>query len=102
MSVMSDEEDEEGPFCEAADAAIEALQRAARLYRQYTTDELSIDTERWFACWLAQILSDVGIDLERGAQSLVDDGVTWVDGPFHINDPRPERSPDQTNGRKKL
>jgi hypothetical protein len=91
-------DDEESPFEQAADAAIEALQKCARLYKQCSPDELTIDTERWFACWVAQILSDVGIDLERGAQSLVDDGVTWVDGPFHINDPRPERSPDQPNG----
>ena len=68
-------DDEESPFEQAADAAIEALQKCARLYKQCSPDELSIDTERWFACWIAQILSDVGIDLERGAQSLVDDGV---------------------------
>jgi hypothetical protein len=93
-------DDEESPFEQAADAASEALQKVVRLYWQCRTDELSINTERWFACWLAQILSDVGIDLERGAQSLVDDGLTWVDGPFQIHDPRPERSPDQTNGEK--
>ena len=86
--VMSDEE---GPFEEAADLAIEALQKFARLYRQHLPDDLSIDTERWFVCWIARILSNVGIDLERGVQSLTDDGLTLVDGPFRINDPRPER-----------
>jgi hypothetical protein len=81
--MMSD--DEEGPFCEAADAAIEALQKVARLYRQRTPDELSIDRERWLACWIAQILRDVDIDLQRAVESMRDDGLTLEDDPIPIN-----------------
>jgi hypothetical protein len=99
---MRDKENLWVQYDAAIEPAIAALQNFARLYQQCMPDELSINTERWFAGWVAQILSDVGIDLERGAQSLADDGLTWVDGPFQINDPRPERSPDQTNGGKKL
>ena len=94
-------DDEESPFEQAADAAIVTLQKAVRLYRQCTPDELSVDTERWFACWIAQILMDVDIDLERAVESLHDDNLTVHDDPFRVNAMRPERSPDQTNGGKK-
>ena len=83
--VMSDEE---GPFEEAADLAIEALQKFARLYRQHLPDDLSIDTERFFASWVAQVLWGAGIDLERGVQSLADDGLTLLDG-LDVPLPRP-------------
>jgi hypothetical protein len=82
---MSDDEDVEGPFHEAADLAIEALQKFARLYRQRLPDELSINTECWFACWVAQILSDVGLDMQRAVESLRDDGLTLDDDPIPIN-----------------
>jgi hypothetical protein len=93
-------EDGEGPFHEAADLAIEALQRFAQSYRQHLPDELPIDTERWFACWIAQILMDVDIDLERAAQSMADDGLTLFDDPIPIN--RMWAAERRQNGGEKL
>ena len=78
-------DDEESPFEQAADAAIEALQKCARLYKECSPDKLSIDRERWFACWIAQILSDVDIDLQRAVESMRDDGLTLYDDPIPIN-----------------
>jgi hypothetical protein len=91
----------------AIEPAIEALQNFARLYQQVMAGELSIDIERFFACWVSQILSDVGLDLQRAVESLRDDDLTLHDDPLlGVNDMRgrsPDmrgRSPDQTNGEK--
>jgi hypothetical protein len=84
----------------AIDPAIVALQKFARLYRQCMPDELSIDTERWFACWIAQILMDVDIDLERAVQSMADDGLTLYDDPIPIS--RMWAAERRQNGGEKL
>jgi len=85
---MSDEESLDARYDAAIEPAIEALQNFARLYRQLMSDDLSIDTERFFASWVAQVLWGAGIDLERGVQSLADDGLTLLDG-LDVPLPRP-------------
>ena len=76
------------------DAAIEpvgqSLQHFVGCHQALFWDELSINRERFLACWLAQILTDVGVDLERAVQSLHEDGLDLHDDPnLQINDGRP-------------
>ena len=71
----------------AIEPVIEALQNFARLHQKLFHDELSINRERFLACWIAQILLGVGIDLERAVQSLHDDNLTLHDDPnIEVND----------------
>jgi len=87
MTTNSDDEE----LCLAYDAAIEptieALQNFARLHHELFRDDLSINRERFLACWIAAVLLEVGIDLERAVQSLADDGLDLHDDPLiEIND----------------
>jgi hypothetical protein len=81
---------------ELFDAAIEpviaSLQHFVRCHRAVFPDELSINRERFLACWIAGILSDVGVDLERAVQSLHEDGLDLHDDPLlEINGHAPIR-----------
>ena len=76
----------------AIEPVIETLHNFVRLHRAVFPDELSINRERFFACWVASVLREVGIDLERAAQSLADDDLTLHDDPnIEINWQRPQR-----------
>jgi hypothetical protein len=79
-NVMSDKENLWVQYDEAIEPAIDALQNFARLHREFIDDVLSIEHERFFASWVAQVLWGAGIDLERGVQSLADDGLPLLDG----------------------
>jgi hypothetical protein len=76
---------DDGELSRAYDAAIEptgeALQNFARLHQELFKDGLSINHERFIACWIASVLREVGIDLERAVQSLADDNLTLHDDP---------------------
>ena len=76
----------------AIELTIEALQNFARLHQELFRDDLSINRERFLACWIASVLLEVGYDLERAVQGLHDDGLDLHDDPlFEINDGRPGR-----------
>jgi hypothetical protein len=105
--MSDDEESLEARYDAAIEPAIEALQNFARLHQQVMAGELSINIERFFACWTAQVLSAVGLDIQRAVESLRDDDLTVHDDPLlGVNAMRgrsPDmrgRSPDQTNGEK--
>ena len=93
------EEELDQAYDAAIEPLIEALQNFARLHQALFNDMLSINRERFLACWIAQILSGVGIDLERAVQSLHDDGLDLHDDPnLEINHafrhrPRPPAPP---------
>jgi hypothetical protein len=74
----------------AIEPVIESLQHFVRCHRAVFPDELSINRERFLACWIAEILSGVGVDLERAVASLREDDLTLHDDPnFRINDRHP-------------
>ena len=92
MTTNSDDEEPFLAYDKAIEPAIEALQHFARLHRELFKDDLSINRERFLACWIAQVVWEVGYDLERAVQSLHDDGLDLHDDPlFEINDGRPGR-----------
>jgi hypothetical protein len=92
---MSDEESLLAQYDSSIEPAIEALQNFARLHQALFRDGLSINHERFLACWIAQVLWEVGINFERAVESLADAGLTLFDDPlFEINDRRPGRSAD--------
>ena len=93
MTTNSDDEELFFAYDAAIEPAIEALQNFARLHRELLKDNLSINRERFLACWIAQVVRELGYDLERAVQSLHDDGLDLLhDDPlFEINDGRPGR-----------
>jgi hypothetical protein len=75
---MSDDEQ----YDAAIEPVVESLQHYVRCYRAVFPNELSINVERFLACWIAGILNDVGVDLERAVQSLHEDGLDLHDDPL--------------------
>ena len=92
MTTNSDDEELFRAYDAAIEPAIEALLNFARLHQKLFKDDLSINHERFFACWAASVLIEVGIDLERAVQSLADDDLTLHDDPnLDINWQRRQR-----------
>ena len=68
----------------AIEPLIETLRNFVRLHRALYPHELSIHRDRYLACWLAEILIDVDVNLERAAESLRDDGLTLLADPNSV------------------
>ena len=76
---MSTDDELYARYDAAIEPVIEALQNFARLHQALFKDTLSINRERFLACWIADILSGVGVDLERAVASLHEDDLTLHD-----------------------
>ena len=81
VTTNSDDEKLYRAYDAAIAPAIEALLNFARLHQKLFKDDLSINRERFLACWVASVLGEADIDLERAVQSLADDGLTLHDDP---------------------